>query len=279
MMDHPLLQYQVENKEYSHAYLFEGNDLEAIERDSLKLAESIVTDQGKKTELLEKFRHDNLGDFLKLIPKKKNISIDEIREVIRFFSTSPLESPYKVAYIPNAHKMGNEAANALLKTLEEPADFGILILTTLSKTMLLPTVVSRCRLFSYSKENGEGILIKKDINSILVEVLLGNLLIVPKSKEILESHKDEKEELLNYIEGFLGDLFLCQRGLFDQIEYPENNEDYEKLLKIQNIDKMIIKSEHIRRNFKVNANYQLSMEELFIYMMEVANGRSSWRSF
>ena len=54
--------------------------------------------------------------------------------------------------------------------------------------------------------------------------------------------------------------------------YSENLDFYYKLEKIKNIDKMILKTEEIRTNFKINANFQLSLEELFIYMMEVAHG-------
>ncbi len=270
-MKHPLLKLQLEEEKYSHAYLLEGKNPENTRKEGLELAESILTENGKNLLLKEKFNHESLGDFYELIPKKKIISIDEIRGVIRFFSTSPLEAPYKIVFIPNAHKMGNEAANALLKTLEEPAGYGILILTSLSKRMLLPTVVSRCRIFSYL-EDQEQKKAMMEVNEIVFDVLKGDLLAIPRGKEVFDALKDEKEELLNYTERFLGDLFLYQKGISEKMIYSENYGYYDKLSKTKNIDKMILKTEEVRKNFKINANYQLSLEELFIYIMEVANG-------
>lgn len=270
-MKHPLLKAQMEQGKYSHAYLLEGKNEEITREEALQMAEYILSEKGQNDLLRDKFRHGSLGDFHEIIPKKKMISIEEIREVIRFFSTSPLEAPFKIVFIPNAHKMGNEAANALLKTLEEPAEFGILILTTAARRMLLPTVVSRCRIFTYLEEEEEK-KIFPEINPIILQVLQGNLLAIPAGKESFENVKEDKESLLNYIEGFLGDLFLCQQGMIEKIQYPENLDFYNKLDTIKNIDKMILKTEEVRKNFRINANFQLSLEELFIYMMEVANG-------
>ncbi len=270
-MRHPLLKLQIEEGKYSHAYLLEGKNDEITRVEGLELAEKIFSKNGEGHLIKEKFHHGSLGDFLEVTPKKKKISIEEIREVIRFFSTSPLEAPYKIAFLPNSHKMGNEAANALLKTLEEPAAYGILILTTISKRMLLPTVVSRCRIFSYLEEKEQKKALM-EVNEILFDVLKGNMLAIPSGKEVFDSFKEEKEELLNYIEGFLGDLFLFQKGISEKIIFSENYGYYDKLSKTKNLDKMILKAEEVRKNFRVNANYQLSLEELFIYMMEVAHG-------
>lgn len=57
----------------------------------------------------------------------------------------PYEADYRVVVISDAHRMNDEAGNALLKILEEPPDRTILILTATASTDLLPTVVSRCR--------------------------------------------------------------------------------------------------------------------------------------
>jgi DNA polymerase III subunit delta' len=78
-------------------------------------------------------------------PKDKTrISIDQIRDLSAFLSLTPLESQWKVALIDDAAQMSDQAANALLKTLEEPPEQSILIINTYRPGVLLPTIRSRC---------------------------------------------------------------------------------------------------------------------------------------
>ena len=70
----------------------------------------------------------------------------------------------------------------------------------------------------------------------------------------------------------LGEIVPAFKGISEKIIFSENYGYYDKLSKTKNLDKMILKAEEVRKNFRVNANYQLSLEELFIYMMEVAHG-------
>lgn len=76
---------------------------------------------------------------------RKNISINHIRELIRDSATKPFEGASKVFIIDDAQKMTLEAANTLLKTLEEPADDVLIVLTAPSADALPETVVSRCQ--------------------------------------------------------------------------------------------------------------------------------------
>jgi hypothetical protein len=74
-------------------------------------------------------------------PKPKD---DDPIPLISFFRTLPIQSRNKVALIQDAHRMNNDASNALLKTLEEPHPHAKLILTTDSVGGVLPTILSRC---------------------------------------------------------------------------------------------------------------------------------------
>jgi DNA polymerase-3 subunit delta' len=73
------------------------------------------------------------------------IKIDQIRELQRELSLSPHESEYRVTLLCHFEKTTTNAANALLKTLEEPAPQVVLILTAPEASQLLPTIVSRCQ--------------------------------------------------------------------------------------------------------------------------------------
>ena len=68
-------------------------------------------------------------DLLTIESDTPNIGIESIRSIISFLSTSPFKSSNKVVMIPQAHRLTLAAQNALLKTLEEPPIYAILIQT------------------------------------------------------------------------------------------------------------------------------------------------------
>jgi DNA polymerase-3 subunit delta' len=74
---------------------------------------------------------------------KQRLSIELIRGVERFLSLTPVESDYKVALITDFESATLNAANALLKTLEEPPTYGRIIMLATDPDLLLPTIVSR----------------------------------------------------------------------------------------------------------------------------------------
>ena len=75
---------------------------------------------------------------------KKSIGIDRIRELQRFLNLTTTEARYKVAVINEFDSTSIGAANAFLKTLEEPPSRVVLVLTALNADILLPTIPSRC---------------------------------------------------------------------------------------------------------------------------------------
>jgi DNA polymerase-3 subunit delta' len=76
---------------------------------------------------------------------RKEIGIDQVREVGRLASLMPFEGRYRVFIFDEAERMSEEASNALLKTLEEPPPNVLLVLTTTREEALLPTIRSRCQ--------------------------------------------------------------------------------------------------------------------------------------
>lgn len=77
--------------------------------------------------------------------EKRTLKIDQIRVLQRDLSLSPFESKYKIAIVRRFEEANEEAANAFLKTLEEPPSYVILILTARDASTLLPTIISRCQ--------------------------------------------------------------------------------------------------------------------------------------
>lgn len=80
---------------------------------------------------------------------KKSISVDQARDLPEFFSKSPSQAHYRVAIIDAADDLNLNAANALLKVLEEPPERGVLFLVTHAPGRLLSTLRSRCRRLAF----------------------------------------------------------------------------------------------------------------------------------
>ncbi len=80
---------------------------------------------------------------------KKSISVDQARDLPEFFSKSPSQARYRVAVIDAADDLNLNAANALLKVLEEPPERGVLFLVTHAPGRLLATIRSRCRRLAF----------------------------------------------------------------------------------------------------------------------------------
>jgi DNA polymerase-3 subunit gamma/tau len=77
--------------------------------------------------------------------------IDDVRELIDGIRFMPTKSKYKVFIIDESHQLTREAANALLKTLEEPPAHAIFILATTEIHKMVPTIVSRCQRFDFQR--------------------------------------------------------------------------------------------------------------------------------
>ena len=89
---------------------------------------------------------DRYGEDGKL---RRNISVDDARRLPEFFSKAPALAPYRVAVIDAADDLNVNAANAVLKTLEEPPPRGVLLLVSHAPGRLLPTIRSRCRRLAF----------------------------------------------------------------------------------------------------------------------------------
>ncbi len=92
---------------------------------------------------ISKMQHPDL-DILQADQSTGQLKVDQIRELQHHLALSPYEARYRIALLLNFERANPNAANALLKTLEEPPDQVILILTADSPENLLPTIVSRC---------------------------------------------------------------------------------------------------------------------------------------
>ena len=152
-----LLQRSLERKRLAHAYLFSGHQLEGLETLARTLAQTLNCQNptkkgGEPVDCCDecascrKILHLNHGDVHWLRPESKTriIKVEQIRGLNQEMNLKPTEARYKLGIIVAADRLKTEAANAFLKTLEEPPAQSILILLTTEPQRILETLISRC---------------------------------------------------------------------------------------------------------------------------------------
>lgn len=155
-----LLSRSLATGKLSHAYLFHGIDKSGMMQTAVALIEAIFctgTDGCGECPSCRKVAGLRHPDLHHLQPDGAFIKIDQIRELQKELSYRPFEAPKKACIIEDADKMNISAANAFLKTLEEPSGDAILILITTHVDAVLPTVLSRCQQLSFPSLPAETI--------------------------------------------------------------------------------------------------------------------------
>ncbi len=143
-----VLEAEVASGEISHAYLFSGTKGTGKTSLARIFADAIGTTQNDIFE----------------IDAASNTSVEDIRALNEAVFVLPFESKYKVYILDEVHMLSKSAANALLKTLEEPPSHVIFILATTETHKIPETVLSRCEVFSFKKPSQE--VLKKNVLSI-----------------------------------------------------------------------------------------------------------------
>lgn len=154
----------------SHAYLFCGPRGSGKTTVARLLAKAINCENPKKYEpcnqclSCKEINQSKAMDLIE-IDAASNRGIDEIRNLRDGIAFVPTKSKYKVFILDEAHQLSKDAANALLKTLEEPPSHAIFILATTEPQKMIPTIVSRCQRFDFRR------LKTKEINDKLNKIL------------------------------------------------------------------------------------------------------------
>lgn len=143
-----LLQNAILNDRLPHTYLFYGPEGVGKRLTALTLAKALNCESGREDccdqcPSCRKIEDSNHPDIVLVRPEGQFIKIDAIRELQRALAYRPYEGKRRVCILDEADRMKAESANALLKTLEEPPPDTLLILVTVEKDLLLPTILSR----------------------------------------------------------------------------------------------------------------------------------------
>lgn len=152
------LQAALADRQMSHAYLLEGTHgvgkktLANAFVKTLLCQTPIEGPNGQqdccgRCQSCRSFDHDNHPDVkrIRTLPDKNTISVKQIRdELVKDISIRPYGGQYKIYLIEEAERLTVEAQNAMLKTLEEPPAYGLIIMMAESAAAFLPTILSRC---------------------------------------------------------------------------------------------------------------------------------------
>ena len=154
-----LLQRSLERGRLGHAYLFVGHDLLKLESLARTLAKAlncqrpvVARDGGRASDSCDacsscrKIDAATHADMHWLRPESKSrvVTVEQVRDLMHEINLKPTEAAYKVGVIVAADRLNVQAANAFLKTLEEPPSDSVLILLTTAPERLLETILSRC---------------------------------------------------------------------------------------------------------------------------------------
>ena len=145
------LQNAIQSDKVSHAYLFSGEAGSGKKTISRTFAAALQCEKGGTEPCMvcdscKKAIGDSHPDIIFVKHEKPgSISVDDVRsQVVYDAAIKPYYSRYKIYIIPDAELLTVQAQNALLKTIEEPPEYVVIMLLTKNADMMLPTILSRC---------------------------------------------------------------------------------------------------------------------------------------
>lgn len=247
-----------------------------------------------------------------------SIKIDQIRELRERFRFRPFEGKFRIVIIEDAQKLREEAANAILKILEEPPRGNVFIMTAPEAQMLLPTIVSRCchvrfqpldndiiadlllkdgiprehaaeiaRLSAGSLDRARQLTVEDRIagwKKVLEDIeKLDRLSMIDFFQMISEwtGKREQAEQDLEYIRLWVRDLVLIRLAGDRRLTFPVEDKTKEAVQNIapERLFLLYYCIEQALRNLKVNTNLQLTFEGVCLAIKDSLYGKGDWYSF
>lgn len=251
------LQNALSAKKVSHAYIINGEKSSGKEFIARVFAMALQCERGgvepcQECHSCKQALSDNQPDIIKVTHEKPNtISVDDIRtQINNDVAIKPYSSPYKVYIMNEAEKMTVQAQNAILKTLEEPPEYAVIILLTTNVNALLPTILSRCVVLNMKpvaddkvrKYLMEQLQVPDYKAEVCVAFARGNIgkAKALASSEDFENVKAEALSLLKYIQDM--ELHEITAAIKKITEYKLDINDYLDIMAIWYRDVLLFKA-------------------------------------
>lgn len=299
----------------AHSYLFEGVSGCGRKKTALALIQAMFCDvlpddACGNCPSCRKVKSGNHSDihFIEPLPDKRDISIEQLRDLQRELSLRPYEAPRKACIIDPAERMSVNAANSLLKTLEEPPGNALIILLTENAGMLLPTIRSRCQLIHFSHLSPEHVRMlleragiaaatadllapmsggsmeqaygfdnealtirRATILSVIDKLDIDRIGTVFDSSEELSGNRDETLEMLDMMISFFRDAVHIAAGSSDILN-RNSRSAIESIARRRSFPRnleLLNKIYETRRAVQRNANSKLALDQLFMNIAAV----------
>lgn len=264
------LQNALSAKKISHAYIINGEKASGKEFIAKVFAMALQCEREglepcQECHACRQALSGNQPDIIRLSHEKPNtISVDDIRSQINNdVAIKPYSSPYKIYIVNEAEKMTQQAQNALLKTLEEPPAYAVILLLTANVNALLPTILSRCvvlnmkpvadsQVRAFLMETLQVPDYKADVCVAFARGNIGKAKALASSEDF-ENIKNEALSLLKYIQDM--ELYEIVAAVKKIGEYKIEINDYFDIMAIWYRDVLLFKATR-------DANHLVFREEL-----------------
>lgn len=259
------LENALDNKRFSHAYLFCGPNQVGKRTLALEFAKKILgTDQEFNPDLI--------------VYGQEKYKIENIRQLISELSLKPYQGQYKVAILDNFDEISEEAANSILKTLEEPSPTTIIILIVQNRKRIPSTILSRTQIINFTNVPQEEIKKIKELQSLNEQMLaspIGKLYQCLEDKGLAKQLTEQFDHLKEIKEQSSAKRLIAIKE-YAELETPElafvfeNWMDQEHFYTIKtnpaaykNLQLLIDALSGLKQNF----NKKLILEKLFLNLV------------
>lgn len=251
------LQNALATGKISHAYILNGEKSSGKEFIARIFAMALQCERKSSAPCQEcrsckQALSDNQPDIIRVLHEKPNtVSVDDIRaQINNDVAIKPYSSPYKVYILNEAEKMTVQAQNAILKTLEEPPEYTVIILLTTNVNSLLPTILSRCVVLNMKPVADELIRkflmkemqvpdYKAEVCTAFARGNVGKAKLLASSEDF-ENVKNEVLGLLKYIQDM--ELYEMTAAIKKINEYKLDVNDYLDICAIWYRDVLLFKA-------------------------------------
>ena len=243
------LSNSIKSNMISHAYMFEGPSGVGKNTMARELAAT----------LLEMENLFNSPDYIEITPDGNSIKIAQIRKLQSDILVKPYKS-YKIYVIDEAQKMTVEAQNALLKTLEEPPKYAIIILITNKKAIEL-------------SESEDFHIMRDEVQKYVETFLTGSMLDIMDIQSSIEKYKDNITNVLDLLVNYFRDIMMVKENVdssmiinLDRLVFIKNMSTkitYSQLSKIIDI------IEETKNKLRSNCNFNISIQVMTLNIYEV----------